>query len=462
MVKANTIHFDISERKILLRILDVVFIFTTLYLTRLLFDFDYFVVSFERLIYALVLIIYFTILGSVFELYDLQKSSQFEATIKNVILTVLVTVLLYLLTPRYTPTLPTQRIQILFFVLAIVAGLLTWRYLYITFFATSRFNKRVLLVANGADLNPIITILEKTDPNYRISAVLDTAENGFSLPADIKQITTDTLGSEILALQISEVIVASRTGRGITAELNNRLMDVLGKGVPVRSFVSAYEDLTKRIPVHHVETDFYDYFPFSRSNQNKLYLLTNRLFDVVVAIVGLAFGLALSPFIMMGNFFGNRGPLFYHQIRVGKHGGEFKLYKFRTMVENAEINGAQFSFKGDTRITKFGKFLRRSRIDEIPQFINVLKGEMSLIGPRPERPEFVGMLSEKIPFYEVRHAIKPGITGWAQVKSKYGENESDSLEKLQYDLYYIKHRSVFLDLIIIIKTLSTILFFRGQ
>ena len=132
------------------------------------------------------------------------------------------------------------------------------------------------------------------------------------------------------------------------------------------------------------------------------------------------------------------------------------------MVTDAEKNGAQFAQKGDTRVTKFGRFLRKSRFDEIPQFINVIIGDMSVIGPRPERPVFVNELSQKIPFYEIRHLVKPGVTGWAQVNADYGTSDADALEKLQYDLYYIKKRSLFLDISIVIKTLSTIIFYRGQ
>ena len=132
------------------------------------------------------------------------------------------------------------------------------------------------------------------------------------------------------------------------------------------------------------------------------------------------------------------------------------------MVKNAEQGGAVWATKNDSRITSFGKFLRTSRLDEIPQFINILKGDMSLIGPRPERPYFVEELSQVIPFYETRHIVKPGLTGWAQVKARYGSSIDDSLLKLQYDLYYIKHRSFLLDINIIVKTLSTVIFFRGQ
>jgi lipopolysaccharide/colanic/teichoic acid biosynthesis glycosyltransferase len=132
------------------------------------------------------------------------------------------------------------------------------------------------------------------------------------------------------------------------------------------------------------------------------------------------------------------------------------------MVENAEKNGAQWSQIGDRRITGFGKILRNSRLDELPQCLNILRGDMSLIGPRPERPEFVRKLSERIPFYETRHVIKPGLTGWAQVRGRYAQSAEDALEKLQYDLYYIKHRNLFLDLNILLKTCSTMIYYRGQ
>jgi len=159
----------------------------------------------------------------------------------------------------------------------------------------------------------------------------------------------------------------------------------------------------------------------------------------------------MVPFLIIANRFWNRGPLFYTQERVGKDGELFKIYKFRSMVENAEANGAVFSKIGDTRVTPFGKFLRKTRIDEIPQFLNILKGDMGVIGPRPERPMFVEEISAIMPFYETRHIIKPGLTGWAQVNYNYGESIEESLVKLQYDLYYIKHRSVFIDISIVLK-----------
>jgi lipopolysaccharide/colanic/teichoic acid biosynthesis glycosyltransferase len=191
-------------------------------------------------------------------------------------------------------------------------------------------------------------------------------------------------------------------------------------------------------------------------------LLTIRIFEIVVSLFGLVVGLVLFPLILVGNAIGNRGRLFYSQERVGKDGVVFEILKFRTMVKNAESNGAVFTATNDSRITVFGKFMRKTRMDEFPQFINILKGDMAVIGPRPERPIFVKEIAEIMPFYETRHIIKPGLTGWAQVNYSYGETIDDSLIKLQYDLYYIKHRSIYLDLNIAFKTITTVLFYRGQ
>jgi exopolysaccharide biosynthesis polyprenyl glycosylphosphotransferase len=405
---------------------------------------------------------YLSIFATIFELYNLQKASKFEVVVKNVIITSSVTVLFYLLTPYYTPMLPTNRLQIVYFFLAINVALLVWRYSYIVLISAPRFYKKVVLIAYGSDVSEIVLSLQKSDPNYRVTAFINTDPKNFAVYSEIEEIKIEELTKLSKKNEVSEIVVATPLSDGMTVSLNNHLIKMLEYGIPIREYTQVYEELTHRVPVQHVEKDFYRYFPFSRSNQNKLYLFFNRILDILFSVVGIILGLILLPIVFIGNSLANRGPLFYTQTRVGKNGAHFKIYKFRSMIKNAEKNGAQFAKAKDKRITKFGNFLRRSRIDEVPQFINVIKGEMSVIGPRPERPEFVTELVEKIPFYEVRHLIKPGVTGWAQVNAKYGSSEEDSLEKLQYDLYYIKHRSLFLDLTIIIKTLSTILFYRGQ
>lgn len=460
----NNIHFVISERKILLRILDIVFVISGLYLVGFIFEFDYFKVSSDNWIWSIVLAIYLTVFATIFELYNLQKASKLDVVVKNVLLTTSITVLFYLLTPFYTPMLPNNRLQIVYFFLAINIALLLWRYAYIALITSPRFNKNVILIAHAKDIDAIVQSLHKSDPNYRVIGYYNTDESN-KINLDHLQIDAyklEDLRPSKLNKNYSEIVVATPLSYGISVALNNQLISLLKNNVPIRDYNQVYEELTKRIPVQYVDRDFYRYFPFSRSNQNKLYLFFSRILELLFSILGLLCALVILPFILIGNLLANRGPLFYTQTRVGKNGEHFEIYKFRSMVINAESEGAQFAKAKDSRVTQFGRFLRRSRIDEIPQFINVIKGDMAIIGPRPERPFFVEKLQECIPFYEVRHVVKPGITGWAQVNARYGSSDKDALEKLQYDLYYIKHKGLFLDIATLVKTLSTVIFFRGQ
>ena len=464
MPKKPNIHFDISERKILLRIFDIISVLSLLFIVGNIFDFDYFIINEAHWLWSIVLAIYLTIFATIFELYDLQKASKFEVVVQNIILTSSVTVLFYLLTPFYTPMLPENRLQIVYFYLSINLSLFIWRYLYIVLISAPRYFKKVLLLCNTADLDEIITCLQKSDPNYKVIGFINTDIKHFTKynSQDLLEFNVENVTEIVEKHKVSEIVVATSQDDEITVKLYNQLINLLEKGVPIREYTQVYEEITHRVPVQHVDKDFYRYFPFSRSNQNKLYLFFHRILDLVSSVIGLLVGFLLLPIIIFGNIIANRGPLFYTQERVGRNGKHFKIYKFRSMVTDAEKHGAKYAVKSDSRVTKFGRFLRMSRIDEFPQFINVILGDMSLIGPRPERPVFVKELSDKIPFYEVRHIIKPGVTGWAQVNADYGVTTGDALEKLQYDLFYIKHRSFFLDFRIIVKTVSTIIFYRGQ
>ena len=458
------IHFNISERKILLRIMDIVFTLVALYFISNTFAFDYFTITKENWTWVFVLVLYITIFGTVFELYDLQKAGRLDAVIPNIVLTASVTVLFYLLTPIFTPSLPDNRLQIVYFYLAIMISICLWRFLYITFITSPRFYKKVLIVGETSNIETIVEAFKNSDPNYKIVGFINCEEKQLDAIKykGIIEYKPEEIHAVIKSESISEIVVASYNAETITSEIYHDLIVLLERGFPIKEYTQVYEDITYRVPVQFVGKDFYKYFPFSRSNQNKLYLFFHRLFDMVFAITGVLLGVVLIPFIFVGNLIANQGPLFYYQERVGKNGEIFNIIKFRTMIVNAEKEGAVWATKNDARVTLFGKFLRRSRLDEVPQFLNILKGDMSLIGPRPERPFFVKELSQVIPFYETRHIIKPGLTGWAQVKVRYGSTVEDSLLKLQYDLYYIKHRSFFLDANVVIKTFSTMVFFRGQ
>ena len=342
--------------------------------------------------------------------------------------------------------------------------LFIWRLAYIKLISAPRFFKRILVVGDSFDIELIAEALQKSDPNYQVIGYVNTDINNDEQSEfkNLVQIDVNVIDDAIKQYHINEIVVASSYTEGVMLPLYNKLITLLEDGFPIREYTQVYEEVTHRIPVQHIDKDFYKFFPFSRSNQNKFYLFYHRLFDVLVSVLGILLSTILLPFILIGNLVANRGPLFYIQERIGKNGKPFKIMKLRTMVVDAEVSGAQWAKKNDTRTTPFGKFLRRSRIDEIPQFYNIILGHMSIIGPRPERPMFVKELSSIIPFYETRHVVKPGLTGWAQVNTSYGSSYADSLEKLQYDLYYIKHRSVYLDISIVLKTLSTIIFYRGQ
>ncbi|WP_162126214.1 sugar transferase [Flavobacterium phycosphaerae] len=464
MNKYKDIHFEISERKILLRIFDVVFVLLFLYLVGIVFKFNYFNISSTNFYWTIVLGLYLNFIGSVFEMYNLQVASNQFQIIKSIILTTSTTVLVYLLTPIYTPVLPSNRLQILIFFIAIFTALFTWRIIYVRFFASNRFLKKVILICDKEQVKELVDGLENADPHYRVLGYVnsDSSDESKISFVKVKNIEINDLEKFVKEFSVSEIVIASQKTDGITVKLYNQLIHLLENGFIIREYTQVYETITQRIPVQYVSRDFYRYFPFSRSNQNHLYLIIVRFLEIIFSLIGLTIGVVLIPLVIIGNMIGNEGRLFYTQERVGKNGKVFKIVKFRTMIKNAEKAGAVFATSNDSRVTPFGKILRKSRIDEFPQFYNILKGEMAVIGPRPERPVFVNEIAEVMPFYETRHVIKPGLTGWAQVNYSYGATIEDSLIKLQYDLYYIKHRSLFLDFNIIFKTFSTVLFYRGQ
>ncbi len=460
MSASQKIHFEISERKILLRVMDVFFTLMTLALIGHYTKFDYFRISQTSFYWTIVLALYLVFFGTIFEMYNLQTASNRFQISKSIILTTSVTVLFYLLTPFYTPVLPSNRLQIILFFFSILISLSIWRYAYIIFFASNRFMKKVLFVGSSKEVDGLVRELAKFNPHYKVVGYVAVNEE----PDDtqVERVLDSDLDEFVYQNYISEIVVANVKNKSTSVDLYNKLLRLLEKGIVIRKYNQVYEYSTYRLPIHFEDRELYKFFPFSRSNQNKLYVYYSRFFDIVFSLVGLIGFFILAPFLWIINLFVNKGSFFYTQERVWKNGVPFTIYKMRTMVQNAEENGAVFATTNDSRITPFGKFLRKTRLDELPQFINVLKGDMAIIGPRPERPIFVEQIAASIPLYQTRHVIKPGLTGWAQVNYPYGSNLDDSLMKLRYDLYYIKHRSLFLDVNIVVKTLSTVLFFRGQ
>jgi sugar transferase (PEP-CTERM system associated) len=276
------------------------------------------------------------------------------------------------------------------------------------------------------------------------------------------ELTRESVALHLLSLAHGEgvhrVIVAMPDRRGTLPV--EELLGLRLEGVKVEEATSWLEKISDRIEVEQLYPSWLIFAEGFRFNSG--FLLIRRLFSTLVALCGLFLALPLLPFVWLAVRLDSSGPVLYRQKRVGLGGRQFYCYKFRTMRQDAEADtGATWAADDDPRITRAGTFLRASRLDEIPQLWCVLKGDMAFVGPRPERPEFVEWLSKEIRYYGVRHVVRPGITGWAQVRYKYGNSLEDAREKLQYDLFYIKNASFGLDILIMFQTIKIVLLGRG-
>lgn len=457
----SNIHFSISERKIYLRLMDIAFVLFCFYLVTVFTDYTYLNFSSPKsFTWTVLLIFYIYFFGEIFEMYQLKVASDIYLTLRSVLITTIFTSIFYIFTPVLSPELPENRIQVAYFILGLFSAIFLNRWLYIKLIFAPRFSKNILIIGNSDTVEKLLAI-GKID--LKLNNFVGYISNKELLDIEIPYVNIDVVNLKdyIKDYFVNEIIIASSKLNLDYNKINTQLIELFESGMVVRSLDDFIEEETNRISEEHLSEDFYNNFTFSKSHQNNLYLVFRRFLDIIFSIIGIVVLLVLTPLIFIINLVGNRGKLFYKQQRVGRKGKEFTIIKFRTMISNSENNGAVWAEKHDSRITPFGRILRKSRIDEVPQFINVLKGEMSLIGPRPERKKFVDKLSKELPFYALRHVIKPGLTGWAQVMHPYANTIKDQHKKLLYDLYYIRERNLVMDIKIIIKTISTILFFRG-
>jgi exopolysaccharide biosynthesis polyprenyl glycosylphosphotransferase len=266
---------------------------------------------------------------------------------------------------------------------------------------------------------------------------------------------------EIIDHECVTDLIVSISGK-MQGSMFQALLEAQEAGLEVIRMQKFYEEVMGRTPIQYLEADWILRSFVDHLTVSSFYDLAKRLIDITVALVGALILLATFPFIGLAIVLDSGFPILYAQDRLGKGGQPYRIIKFRTMYQNAESNGPQFTREHDSRITRVGKFLRKSHMDEFPQFINVLRGEMSMVGPRSERPELVKELQKQVPFYRARLLVKPGITGWAQVNFGYADSVEDTAIKIEYDLYYITHRSIVLDLSIMMRTFGTIFGFRGQ
>ena len=457
----NSSYIDISERKLILRFLDITLIITGIFLASDYTSFSY-IDSYNTSIFnwLILLAFYFLFFGEVFQLYDLKISASRFKIIKNLFLASLVTTFVFVLTPFYSPSLPENRIQIIYLFLLLILPVLCWRLAYIALLFSPKFFKEILIISHSSNISELLE-LTKGDHHHNVKRYFsNNISSGFKNFTHINEVN---IYEFVKSNNIKEVIINTKGfSTDIITKINRDLILLFEEGINIKSSESFYEEITASVPKDYLDFNFYKNMNISCNSNKRFYKLFHRFLDILISLTGLVIFMVILPIIFILNIFINKGPLFYTQIRVGKSGQNFNIFKLRSMVVNAETSGAVYAQKNDIRITKFGKFLRKTRLDEVPQFYNILRGDMSIIGPRPERPEFVKGLEEKVPFYAIRHVVKPGLTGWAQVKFPYAGSLDEQEKKLRYDLYYIKEQSIYLDFKIIIKTITTILFFRGQ
>jgi exopolysaccharide biosynthesis polyprenyl glycosylphosphotransferase len=346
----------------------------------------------------------------------------------------------------------------LYFAIVLLLGYI-WRLAYNRFLNHRLFKNKVLFVGPGTDAMRIYNLLQKPGYGFELSAVVETVPGArFAEDTISWHMSTDSIRDILNRQHVHTILLGHKPDE--VPGLKDALYQTLFTSTTLLDQATFEEAMTGCMPLEYVsQTWFLEHL---RENDKTWYESFKRLTDLVLAIpIGLV-TLVLYPLIALTIKFSTPGPVLYSQIRIGKMGQSFRIWKFRSMIQDAEADGRpQFASPDDHRITPVGKFLRVTRLDELPQIWNVLRGDMSLIGPRPERPEFVEELTRQMSFYALRHLARPGLTGWAQVKFPYAGTFADNLTKLQFDLYYIKHRSFLIDVAILLKTVGIVLRRQG-
>jgi len=397
--------------------------------------------------------------------YELHTAANWKKTLRGIAVAPIVGLLGYsvIFTINQDPTsLP--RIGIGAFLMGASLLTLIWRIIYIRLYTSSGLMRRVLFVGAGKAGHILADIYRKlSPPPFLLIGFIDDdpRKQGKSYHGFAVLGTSEKLLRIIEEYHISDIVVA--INGEIKGETFQNILDVQEQGVEIARMPILYEEMTQRVPVEHLESDWVIRSFVDQVRVSGVYELFKRLMDVAGGLVGSLIFLAVYPFVALAIILESGLPILYSQERLGKGGRVFRIYKFRSMKQNAEADGeAKLAAVSDPRVTKVGDFLRRTRLDELPQFVSVLLGEMSLVGPRAERPELVAQFQKQIPFYRARLLVKPGLTGWAQINYGYVASVKETMIKLEYDLYYIKHRTLGMDFNIVLRTIGTVLRRTGR
>lgn len=397
--------------------------------------------------------------------YELHTAANWKKTLRGIAVAPIVGLVGYsvIFTINQDPTsLP--RIGIGAFLL--FASLLTlgWRAIYIRLYTSSGLMRRIVFVGAGKAGHSLADIYRKLNPPpFLLLGFVDDdpKKQGKSVHGFAVLGTSKKLLDILEDYQISDIVVA--INGEIKGETFQAILDAQEKGIEVTRMPILYEEMTQRVPVEHLESDWVIRSFVDQVRVSGMYELFKRLMDVIGGLMGSLIFLLIYPFVALAIVIESGLPVLYSQERLGKGGRLFRIYKFRSMKQNAEADGeAKLAAVNDPRVTRVGDFIRRTRLDELPQFVSVLMGEMSLVGPRAERPELVAQFQRQIPFYRARLLVKPGLTGWAQINYGYVASVKETMVKLEYDLYYIKHRTLNMDFTIVLRTVGTVLRRTGR
>lgn len=396
--------------------------------------------------------------------YEIHTASNWRKTLRGIAVAPVVGLLGYSLVFTIN-TDPNSLPRIAIGAFLVLASFLTlgWRAIYIRLYTSSGLMRRVLVIGAGKAGRTLVEAYRKLNPPpFLIIGFIDDdpakrnkSYHGFGVLGD-----SEHLLDLVEEYRISDVVVAI-TGE-IKGETFQTVLDAQERGIEVTRMPIMYEDLTQRVPIEHLESDWVVRSFVDQVRISGLYELLKRVMDIFGGFVGTVVFLMIFPFIAVAIIVETGFPVFYSQPRLGKGAKLFSILKFRTMTQNAEAEGIKAAEENDPRITKVGNFLRKTRLDEMPQFWDVLRGEMSLVGPRAERPELVAEYQKQIPFYRARLLVKPGLTGWAQINYGYVATVKETVVKLEYDLYYIKHRTLGMDFSIVLRTIGTVLRRTGR
>jgi exopolysaccharide biosynthesis polyprenyl glycosylphosphotransferase len=398
------------------------------------------------------------------DLYDVHRAANLKDTIRGISVAALAGFIVYAIIYLFSRpgSLPRQGVGA-FFALAAVLTFL-WRMVYIRLYTDPAFMRKVLIIGAGVAGISLVNAYRKLwPPPFFLVGFIDDDQSKIGTTIDGYPVLagSNKLLEVIDEQTISDLIVA--INGEIRGETFQKILDAQEKGIEIMRMQTIYEELLGRVPIQHLESDWIIRSFVDETRMHGLYEVAKRILDIIGALVGIFILALFFPFIALITLLDSGFPIIYKQVRLGKGAKPYTIIKFRTMRKDAESDGrAVPASKNDPRITRAGNILRKTRIDELPQFLNVLRGEMSIVGPRSERPELVEHYQSQIPFYRARLLVKPGITGWAQINFGYVSTVEDTIIKLEYDLYYIKHRSILTDISIILRTIGTVLGFRGR